>query len=151
MKLRALIVDDSASMRKMLMQMLRLTGLAEFQFMEAEDGLEALSRFDPKKVDIVFVDWKMPRLTGIDFARKVRASGTADHVPIVMVTGESTVGNVQEALDSAGVDVYITKPYTVDEVRENLEKLMARLAANRHEPTAPERAGFLRRLLGTLN
>ena len=150
MKLRALIVEDCARMRKMLMRILPLTGVAEFQFTEAEDGLEALAKFDPKKIDIVFADWMMPRLTGIDFVRKVRASGMADHIPIVMVTGENTMGNVQDALDGAGADLYITKPYTVDELREKLKKVMDRLAAERHEHPAPERPGFFRQVLGDL-
>jgi two-component system, chemotaxis family, chemotaxis protein CheY len=150
MKLRALLVEDCAAMRKMLMKMLPLTGLAEFQFTEAEDGIEALAKFDPTKVDIVFADWKMPRLTGIDFVRKVRASGKADHIPIVMVTGENTMGSVEEALDGARADLYITKPYTVDELRKRLAKLIDRMAAERCEHPAPERPGFLRWVLGDL-
>src|SRR6266446_27995 len=98
-------------MRRLLMQVLFLTELAEFHFTEAVDGLDALARFNPQRIDIMFVDWNMPRLSGIDFVRQVRASGKADHIPIVMVTGNATAGNIQDALDEAGADVYITKPY----------------------------------------
>ncbi len=109
MKLNALVIEDCAIMRNMLMQMLPLTGLAEFKFTEAENGVDALARFSPDKTDIVFVDWNMPKLTGIEVVRKIRASGKTGHIPIIMVTGLGTVGNVEEALDNAGASVYITK------------------------------------------
>jgi two-component system, chemotaxis family, chemotaxis protein CheY len=147
MKLRALVVEDCAVMRRMLMQMLPLTGLAEFQFTEAEDGLDALARFHPDKTDIVFVDWKLPKLAGIDFVRKVRASGKTNHIPIVMVTGAGKVGNIEEALDDAGADVYITKPYTIEELRRKLAAVVERIAHEQHPPLAANPAAFLSKLL----
>lgn len=142
-------------MRKLLMQLLPLTGLAEFQFIEAEDGMEALARFSSGKIDIVFVDWNLPRLAGIDLVRKIRTTGTAsgagargDQIPIVMVTGNCTTGNVADALDGAGADVYVTKPYTVDELRRKLTKVIERMATERREQPAINRAGILTRLLG---
>src|SRR5438477_12621319 len=85
MKLRALIVDDCSTMRNVLMLTLPLTGLAEFEFTEAGDGAAALARFNPARTDILFVDWQMPRMSGIEFVRRLRASGKADQFPIVMV------------------------------------------------------------------
>src|SRR5437588_9753156 len=104
MKLNALVVEDCKAMRHLLMQLLPLTGLAEFQFTEAEDGVEGLERFRPEATDIIFADYNMPRLPGIEFVRKIRASEKAIQIPIVMVTGMGRVRSVLEALDGAGVD-----------------------------------------------
>lgn len=114
MKLRALVVDDSRVMRKMVMDSLNKTNLAEFEFSEAEDGADALNKFNPKKTDIVFADWNMPNMSGVDFAREVRAMGDTEHIPIVMVTSEKTMAKIEEALDSAGANAFISKPFTVE-------------------------------------
>ena len=114
MKLRALVVDDSKIMRAMVMQSLRQSGLAEFEFTEAVDGADALQNFNPKKIDIVFADWNMPNLSGIDFVKMIRRTGETDHIPVVMVTSEKAMGKIEEALDRAGANAFITKPFTVD-------------------------------------
>jgi two-component system, chemotaxis family, chemotaxis protein CheY len=146
MKLRALIVEDCDSMRNLLKQALPLTGLAEFQFTEASDGLEALSKFNRSRVDILFVDWTMPNMSGLGLVRRIRESPKNNHIPIVMVTGLSSIGDVEEALDKAGADLYITKPFTIDRLRQQLEKLIEQMAA-RGGPLK-QRPGVLGRLLG---
>jgi two-component system chemotaxis response regulator CheY len=151
MKLRALIVEDCSVMRKLLIQALPATGLAEFKFTEADNGASALAKFDPKTTDIVFVDWNMPGMSGIDFVRKIRASGKTDHVPIVMVTGNGTAGNIEEALDEARADVYITKPYTVDDLRRKLTKLVDRVAQEQGKRCETKRPGLLSRVLGGMS
>jgi two-component system, chemotaxis family, chemotaxis protein CheY len=148
MKLRALIVEDCAPMRKVLMQVLSLTGLAEFEFVEAQDGSEGLAKLSASKIDILFVDWNMPRLSGIDFVRRARTTAKTAHIPIVMVTGNKTAGNIQEALDGGGADVYVTKPYTVDDLHQKLAKLMARMAVDQAESSAKHPSRFWSGLIG---
>lgn len=114
MKLRALVVDDSRVMRMMVKDSLSKTNLAEFEFTEAVDGADALDKFNPKKTDIIFADWNMPNMSGVDFAREVRAMGNTEHIPIVMVTSEKTMSKIEEALDSAGANAFISKPFTVE-------------------------------------
>jgi two-component system chemotaxis response regulator CheY len=133
-KLKALVVDDSKVMRQMVMQLIRKTELADFEFIEAQDGNDALHKFNPRSTDIMFVDWNMPEMNGIDFVKRVRATGKTEHIPIVMVTSEKTMGKVQEALDKAGANEYITKPFTVEEMARKLSKLMQTMPA--HEPNA---------------
>ena len=65
-----LVVDDSRIMRTLVMQSLTKTKLAEFTFVEAEDGADALAKFDPAKIDIVFADWNMLNMTGVEFVKK---------------------------------------------------------------------------------
>ena len=117
MILKALVIDDSRVMRNMVMQSLQKTKLADFTFIEAEDGVDALAKFNPSEIHIAFVDWNMPNMTGVDFVRKVRAMGNADDIPMVMVTSEKSMGKVQEALDEAGADSYLCKPFTVEEMQ----------------------------------
>ena len=144
MKLRALVIDDSRVMRNMVMESLRRTSLAEFEFGEAQDGAEALSKFSPKLFDIVFADWNMPNMSGIDFVRKVRAMGKTEHVPVVMVTSEKTVGKVEEALDKAGANGFISKPFTVEYMQKKLSPIIDDLAKRQEKPAG----GFFSKLVG---
>src|SRR5438874_3704467 len=117
-KLRALVVDDSGVMRKMIMKSLTEACLAEFEFVEAEDGKDALEKFQAQDIAIAFVDWNMPNMTGVDFVREVRKQEKLkdeDPIPLVMITSEKTMGKVQEALDEAGADGFISKPFGVAE------------------------------------
>jgi CheY-like chemotaxis protein len=148
LKLRALVVEDCAAMRNLLMQMLPLTGLAEFEFTEAKDGADALARFRPELIDIIFADCNMPLLSGTDFVRQVRGLGNTAHIPIVMVTGLRAASSVEAAIDEAGADLYITKPYTIEDLRKNLADAVERIKASDHGPGATAGNGLPRQLMG---
>ena len=124
MKLRALVVDDSRVMRSMVMKEVSASGLAEFEFTEAEDGADALKKFHPNKIDIAFVDWNMPNMSGIEFVRRVRAMGKTEHIPLVMVTSEKTMGKIEEALDEAGANAFVSKPFTSEMLDRKLSPLV---------------------------
>jgi two-component system chemotaxis response regulator CheY len=145
MKLRALVIDDSHLARMKVIHALSQTDLAEFEFVQAADGDEGWAHFDPKRTDIVFVDWNMPKVSGIEFVRKVRAAERTGRVPIVMVTSEKSMGRIQDALDDAGADAYITKPFTTEELERNLSKLTAEIAEKEQDKL---RGGFFSRLRG---
>lgn len=144
MKIRALVIDDSRVMRNMVKESLRKTELAEFEFDEAEDGNDGLKKFNPKTTDIIFVDWNMPNMTGIDFVRKVRSSHKQCAVPIVMVTSEKSMGKIEEALDKAGANAYITKPFTVEYMQRKLSPLFEEISAKQSKQTS----GFFSKLMG---
>jgi two-component system chemotaxis response regulator CheY len=143
MKLKALVVDDSRIMRTMVMRLLGESKLAEFEFVEAEDGADALRKFTANVPDIAFVDWNMPNMNGIDFVHKVRSNRETRHVPVVMVTSERTMGKMQDALDRAGASAYICKPFTVEELKQKLTKLIAAMPEKKEKP-----AGFFGKLMG---
>jgi two-component system, chemotaxis family, chemotaxis protein CheY len=124
MKLRALVVDDSRIMRSMVMESLRKTNLAEFEFTEAVDGADAVQKFNRDKIDIIFADWNMPNMSGVDFARHVRSLGKTEHIPIIMVTSEKTLSKMEEALDNAGANAFISKPFTVEYMLQKLGKVV---------------------------
>lgn len=130
MDIHAMVVDDSGIMRKMVMKSLLESQLATFLFTEAVDGQDALTKFDPKVIQMMFVDWNMPNMSGIDLVRKIRETAPS-HVPIVMITTEGTMGRVEEALDQCGVDGYVVKPFTVEVLRKKLEPLFEKLLNSR--------------------
>jgi two-component system chemotaxis response regulator CheY len=159
--LKALVVDDSRVMRSMVMQNLKKANLADFEFVEAEDGQDALNKYAPE-ICIAFVDWNMPNMNGVEFVREVRkreGDGEDDlHMPIVMVTSEKTMSKIEEALDQAGADAFISKPFTAEELAVKLKKVVAKseqvqiqkLRRQREESAAPPPAqsGFFSKMFG---
>jgi two-component system chemotaxis response regulator CheY len=139
MDLTALVIDDSRVMRNMVMQALQKARLATFTFIEAQDGAEALTKFDPKTIDICFVDWNMPNMTGVEFIKKARSTGGAFDVPMVMVTSERAINKIEEALNAAGADAYICKPFTPEDMQVKLQKIINKAEARK--PPAQQQAG----------
>jgi two-component system, chemotaxis family, chemotaxis protein CheY len=126
-KLNALVVDDSGVMRKMVMNTLKETNLADFEFTEAEDGQSALTKLKAAKFDVAFVDWNMPNMTGIEMLKEVRKQERVnDHDPIVlvMITSEKTMDKMQEALEVGGADHFISKPFSTEELQIKLKKVV---------------------------
>jgi len=159
--LRALIIDDSGIMRKMVMKGLNDSQLATFEFVEAVDGKDALDKVMAGEFHIAFVDWNMPNMSGVEFVKEVRTlekTKDDDAMPMVMVTSEKTMGKVQEALDEAGADSFISKPFTVEELKYKLKKHVDRAQLNQvrkarkqRQLAAPESkpsGGFFSNLFG---
>jgi len=113
----ALVIDDSSTMRLILTRFLAKMG---FQVVEATNGREALQRLrEMGRTDLVLVDWNMPEMNGVDFVRSVRADHSFDDLPLVMVTTNTEMEHVAEALE-AGANEYVMKPFTMDVIREKL-------------------------------
>jgi two-component system chemotaxis response regulator CheY len=116
--MRALIVDDSRTMRLILKKQLAQLGFAEV--FEAGDGLEALRVLDGIAApDVVLVDWNMPNMTGIDLVTEVRKNPAWDAMKVVMVTTASDLVRVQAALGQ-GANEYVLKPFTPQTLSEKL-------------------------------
>jgi two-component system chemotaxis response regulator CheY len=118
--MRALVIDDSKTMRRILGRILLQAG---FEVEEAGNGCEGLQRLgQPGQTDVVLVDWNMPEMDGLAFVRTVRADPAFESVRLMMVTTEAELARVATALD-AGADEYVMKPFTEDVIREKLELL----------------------------
>jgi two-component system chemotaxis response regulator CheY len=118
--MRALIVDDSRSMRMILSKTLRELG---FQIAEAGDGQEALNRLNQgEQVELMLVDWNMPVMNGYELICAVRANILLDQIRIMMVTTETSMTNVESAL-AAGANEYLMKPFTKELLLEKLALL----------------------------
>lgn len=111
---KALVVDDSKIMRSAVKRALDQLMITDFEYVEAKDGEDALVKFNGG-IDIIFVDWNMPNMTGVEFAQAVRDQGNL-HIPIIMVSIEKSMGKVDKALNEGGADEYVTKPFTADDM-----------------------------------
>jgi two-component system chemotaxis response regulator CheY len=116
-----MIVDDSRIMRNTVKGV--FSGVqSACNFVEANNGEEALALLDTQSIDLILLDWNMPKLSGIDFLKQVRAMDKFKELPIIMVTSEAAKFNVIEALKNGATD-YITKPIKLDLFKSKLEKL----------------------------
>jgi two-component system chemotaxis response regulator CheY len=122
--MRFLVVDDSATMRRIVINSLQRVGFSDF--VEAGDGAEALELFDDS-VDFVITDWTMPKMTGLEFTRILRAN-VSRQVPILMITTRSVREDILAAVE-AGVDNYIVKPFTPKVLKEKIDLLVPAIAA----------------------
>jgi two-component system chemotaxis response regulator CheY len=118
-KIRALIVDDSSVMRKIVERSLRQAGLDLEKVVEAGNGAEALGVLRDNPVDLILCDINMPVMDGLEFVRQIGTVESAKGVPIVMITTEGSESHVVQAL-SAGARGYIRKPFTPDQVKEHV-------------------------------
>jgi chemosensory pili system protein ChpA (sensor histidine kinase/response regulator) len=128
---RILVVDDSLSVRRGLMQLLQD---AAYEVKGAGDGMEAirvLKSFDPH---IICTDLEMPNMNGMELAQHLRLEKTTRHLPIIMITSRSTEKHREQAL-RAGVDIYLTKPYTDTDLLRHVHAALQ--AGSAHEKVAP--------------
>ena len=122
-RVRALIVDDSSVMRKIVERSLRQAGLDLAEVREAGNGAEGLSALQDSSVDLILCDINMPVMDGVEFLRQLQSQGHAKGVPVVMITTEGSESHVVQAL-SLGAQGYIRKPFTPEQVKEHVVPLL---------------------------
>jgi len=121
MPVSVMIVDDSRIMRSTVKGI--FSGIASScRFVEAQDGQEALTLLETETIHLILLDWNMPKLSGIDFLKQVRAMDKYKDIPIIMVTSEAAKFNVIEALKNGATD-YVTKPINLELFKGKLSKL----------------------------
>ena len=123
--MKFLVVDDSATMRRIVINSLQRIGYREC--VEAEDGAEALSVFDAS-IGFVITDWNMPNMSGVELARGIRARPDGASVPILMVTTRSNKEDIVTAVQ-AGVTNYIVKPFTPQVLKEKIDQTAEAVAS----------------------
>lgn len=123
-KMRILVVDDFATMRRIVKSILKQLGYDNIE--EAEDGKQAFSMLKASKFDFVVSDWNMPNMTGIDLLKAIRSTPEMKDLPVLMVTAETEKSIVIEAIQ-AGVNNYIVKPFTAQLFEEKLSKIFEKL------------------------
>lgn len=115
--MKALVIDDSRAMRKILRRVLERMG---FEVSEAENGQVALDLIvEQGAPDVALVDWNMPVMDGLQFVVNLRAQREYRGVTLMMVTTESEYSQIVRAL-AAGAHEYLIKPFTADAVEEKL-------------------------------
>ena len=122
-KMDVLIVDDSSVMRKIVERSLRLTGLEIEKVLEAGNGADALGVVRQNPIDMIFSDINMPTMDGLEFVRQLKGIESARSIPVLMITTEGSQSRVMEAL-SLGAQGYIRKPFTPEQVKEQIVSLL---------------------------
>lgn len=123
-QIRALIVDDSSVMRKIVERTLRQAGLELEAVYEASSGNEALELLQNRNVHLILSDINMPSMDGLEFLNQLRSRNLAVNTPIVMITTESSPEHVKKAI-LAGARGYIRKPFTVEQMKEHIVPLVS--------------------------
>jgi two-component system chemotaxis response regulator CheY len=122
--IRALIVDDSSVMRKIVERCLRQAGIDLKQVFEAGNGAEALTALKDNTVDLILCDINMPVMDGLEFVKQLAGVPNAKGVPVVMITTEGSEAHVVQAI-SCGARGYIRKPFTAEQVKEHVIPVLA--------------------------
>ena len=120
LKMRILVVDDFATMRRIISNVLRQLGFENI--VEAEDGTKALVVLESDKIDFVITDWNMPEMSGLDLLKAIRAKTDKNDLPVLMVTAEALQENIIAAA-RAGVNNYIVKPFDANTLAEKINKV----------------------------
>ena len=135
-KLKFLIVDDIANMRRTIKNMLKYLGYEYFY--EAENGRVAFNKLKNHKIDIVLADWNMPVMNGIELLKAMKQDDKLKFIPFIMITGELDKSIIAEAAEY-GADEYIVKPF----VAKTLEKKIESALSSRKDPEKPTYHYFL--------
>jgi len=122
--IKALIVDDSAVMRKIVERAVRQAGIELSKVFEAGNGVEALAVLAENAVDLILCDINMPVMDGLEFVKQLGSVANAKQAAVVMITTEGSESHVVQAI-SLGARGYIRKPFTPDQVREHIVPLLA--------------------------
>lgn len=123
MGLKFLIVDDSQTMRRIVVNSLKNLGYEDF--VEAGDGKEALVKLSAdESLNFVITDWNMPVLSGLELIKAIRSDEKMGKIPVLMVTTRGVKDDIIEAL-KAKVNNYVVKPFTPAILREKIDAILA--------------------------
>jgi len=117
---RVLYVEDNEYNRKIVRQLLSRTS---YRLLEAMDGEEGVAMAQRELPDLILMDVQLPKLSGLDATRRLRADPRTAHIPLVVVTSFVLSGDGQRAID-AGASAYLAKPYSPRDLLALIRKLL---------------------------
>ncbi len=115
--MKFLIVDDSSTMRRIIIKALR--EIEYDDYVEAKNGADALTQVD--EVDFILTDWNMPIMDGMQFVRRIRSKNRS--IPILMITTNADEDSVMQAI-KGGISGYIIKPFTSISLKSKIDKIL---------------------------
>jgi two-component system, chemotaxis family, chemotaxis protein CheY len=115
---KALIVDDSKTIRMVLGKIMRELGYATCEAANGRDGLKVFES-EKENVTLILLDWNMPEMNGLDMVKELRQKPEYAAVKVIMVTTETEIDHMVSALE-AGANEYVMKPFTKDILKEKL-------------------------------
>jgi len=121
MAIKFLVVDDSLTMRRIVINALKSIGYDTV--IEAGDGKEAFGKLESEGADFLISDWNMPEMNGLELVKMVRSAGCKSDIPILMVTTRGNKTDVLEAMQ-ARVNNYIIKPFTPQALKEKIDQIL---------------------------
>ena len=119
--MRVLAVDDSVTMRRIIKNQLKQSGVEEVD--EAGNGREALALLSHRQYDLLITDWNMPEMCGLDLVLEVRKTEPIKKIPILMITTVSAKDDIVNAL-KAGVNNYVVKPFDAATLQAKVSQLV---------------------------
>jgi two-component system chemotaxis response regulator CheY len=123
MPLAVLVVDDSPVMRQFICRLIRLAGFEDVECFEASDGREALARLEIRSVDLILTDINMPQMNGEALMQELHKNGTLLRTPALVISTDATRDRVHRLLE-LGAKGYITKPFSPQALREELDRIL---------------------------
>ncbi|MBW7886956.1 MAG: response regulator [Bacteroidetes bacterium] len=121
MSVKFLVVDDSQTMRRIVINALKVIGFDTV--VEAGDGKEALQKLQEENPNFVITDWNMPEMNGLDLVKAIRSTDAYGMLPVLMVTTRGNKTDVIEAMQ-AKANNYIIKPFTPQALKEKIDQIL---------------------------
>jgi two-component system chemotaxis response regulator CheY len=128
--MKILLIDDSSTMRMLMVKMLREMGYSDF--IAVDNAEEAIPLAFNNKFDVILTDWNLPKMSGLDLVKHLKTSPTTKNIPIIMVTSIHDRAAILKALKT-GVQGYILKPVNKEIVQTKLKEVEEKLQAERAE------------------
>jgi two-component system chemotaxis response regulator CheY len=123
MAFSVLIVDDSPVMRGFIKRVMTLSGFEVGECLEASNGEEALARLTDRSVDVILTDINMPKMNGEELLKRLETDARLRSVPILVISTDATKARILKML-SLGAQGYMTKPFSPEALREELERVL---------------------------
>ena len=123
--MRFLVVDDSSTMRRIIINTLNKLGYTDCQ--EAGNGREGLDAMTASPVDVVITDWNMPDIDGLTFFKRLKQDPDHKDIPVIMVTGNADIEHVKTAM-AAGLRFFLRKPVKPADLKLRVEAAVGKLA-----------------------
>ncbi len=128
MAYRMLIVDDSPVMRAFVRRTIQLSGFELARFLEASNGREALDLLREQRVDAILTDINMPEMDGEELLRQIAQDQALQGIPVIVISTDATQNRIDHMLE-LGARGYVTKPFTPEELRSELERSLGAFRA----------------------
>ena len=123
MKMTIVIADDSRTARFLIKQYLEMVGFYQASFIEAENGRQALQLVKDNEADILFTDYKMPEMDGLDLLRRIKANPKLHDMPVVVITSFANRAKIDE-LSENGAFAVLQKPLSLSKLHETMKPLL---------------------------
>jgi len=121
-KLKILAIDDSPTMRRIIINTLKRFGYDDV--VEAVDGKDALAKMKVERFNFIIADWNMPEMDGFEFVKVIRSMDEFKDIPVLMVTTRSIKEDIMEAM-RIGVNNYVVKPFTPETLKQKIDQVLS--------------------------